>query len=115
LVKINSDKKLKKIKIQIKNADVSVAGEITHYLYKMVDNQELHSVSIDEVRKSEKSIEVVIIVVVWIATNVASYLLGKGLDIPYNRAVRKIRSMLLKRKRQRHGTLDAFMDDDPIE
>jgi len=112
LGKINSDKKFKKIKIQIKNADVSVAGGITHYLYEMVDNRELYSVSIDEVRKSKNCIDVILVAVVIFAIG---YFAGKGLDIPYNRSIEKIRLMLLKRKRQRHGTLDAFMDDDPIE
>jgi len=112
LDRTKTDKKFKKIKIQIKNADVSVAGGITHYLYEMVDEQELHSVSIDEVRKSKNSIEVILIAVVSFGI---TFIAGKVVDIPYNRAVKKILLMLRKRKRKKQGTLDAFMNDEPIE
>ena len=110
MVKVKG-KQFKKIKIQIKNADVLVAGEITHYLYNMVDDQELQLVSIDEVRKSENSIEIILGVVLF----GIGYLAGKALDIPYNHAVNKIRSMLRKWKNSKRGTLDIFMDDESIE
>jgi len=108
-----SSKQFKKIKIQIKNVDVTIAGSITHYLYDMVDNQELQSVSIDDVRKSKNSIEIVLGAV---GVFLIGYTAGKALDIPYYHAVSKIRSMLQKwKKKSKHGTLDFFMDDEPIE
>jgi len=105
-------KKFKKIKIQIKNVDVPVAGEITHYLFEMLDNQELQSISIDEVKKSKNCIDFIIGVVVGF---VVTYFAGKIVDIPYNHTINKIRSMLQKWKNPKNGSLDFFMDDDTIE
>jgi len=108
-----NDKQFKKIKIQIKNAPVLVAVNITYSLYEMVDKRELQSVSIDKVRKSENSIEVIIGLGISFAIG---YIAGKVVDIPYNYAVDKILSILRKwKRRQKRGTLDIFMDDEPIE
>ncbi|TAK25109.1 MAG: hypothetical protein EPO37_01810, partial [Nitrosarchaeum sp.] len=107
MTKAESDIKYKEVKIHIKNAPVTIAGGITHQLYEMVDLQEVHSVSIEDVRKSEHSVEVVIGVIIGFGAN---YLAEKVLDVPYNYTIKKIVSMLKKWKRNTpQKTLDIFM------
>jgi len=113
LKKEKSREKYKQVKIHIHNAHVNIAGGITHQLYEMVDTREVHSVSIEDVRKSEYSVEVIIGVIIGFT---ASYLAGKVVDIPYNHTLKRIHSMLKKWKRKTpQSTLDIFMDDEPIE
>lgn len=111
--KEKSGEKYKEVKIHIKNAHVNIAGGITHQLYEMVDAREVYSISIDDVRKSKNSVEVIIGVMIGYGVN---YLAGKALDVPYNHVLGKIHSMLKKWKRKTpQKTLDIFMDDESIE
>ena len=110
--KEKSEKKYKEVKIHIHNAHVNIAGGITHQLYEMVDAREIHSVSIDDVRKSEHSVEILIGVVIFLG----GYAASKVLDVPYNHALKGVHSMLKKWKRKTpQSTLDIFMDDEQIE
>lgn len=106
-------KKKHHFKIRIKNADPWAAGWISHYLYKMVDKKEILEMEITKIKKSEKSIELVII---GILTFLGGYIAGKGLDIPYNSAMAKILRLLYRWQRKRRNMqLDFFFDDEPIE
>ncbi len=108
-----SEKKYKESKIRINNAHVKVAGGITHELYDMVDAKELHSISIEDVRKSKHSVEVLFGVIIGFG---ASYIAGKIVDIPYNLTIEKIHRMLKKWKRKTpQSTLDIFFDDEKIK
>jgi len=100
-------------KIKIKNADPWAAGWITHYLYKMVDKNEIRDMQITRIKKSEKSIELVI---VGALTLLVGYFAGKGLDIPYNSAMGKILRLLARwKKKRRNMSLDVFLDEESIE
>lgn len=108
-----SDKKYKEFKIHINNAHVNIASGITHELYEMVDSKELHSISIDDVRKSKHSVEILFGILVGFG---ASYIAGKIVDIPYNHTIERIHIMLKKWKRKTpQSTLDIFFDDEKIE
>lgn len=110
--KEKSGEHYKEVKIHIKNADVYVASGITHQMYEMVDVQELYSISIDDVRKSKNSVDVIIGVIIGFSVN---YFVEKAADIPYNYTVEKIRSILKKwKKKTPQKTLDIFMDDEQI-
>lgn len=50
--------------IIIKNADIWTAGWITYYMYKFVDEGEIESVKVEQVRKSEESIDLIIVFLV---------------------------------------------------
>ena len=102
----------KKIGIRIVNANVEAAGEITHYLFEMVDDRELEWVSIENAKKSKNSVEVIFGALV---TFGAGYLAGKALDIPYYRAKEKIFLALQKLKKSNQTTLDVYMDDESID
>jgi len=113
LAKNRSEIKYRNFKIHINNARVNTASGITHELYEMVDKQELYSVSIDGVRKSKHSVEVIFGLVVGFAV---AYVAGKIVDIPYNHAIKKIITMLKKWKRTSpQSTLDIFFNNEKIE
>ena len=104
--------KFKKIKLHIKNAPVDVASNITHQLYQMVDNKEIHSISIDNVRKSEHSIEIL----VGIGVFLSGYAASKILDVPVNHVLQKIRMNLIKWKHnKKQRRMDVFFDNECLE
>lgn len=112
MVKQESDIKLKRVKLHIKNAPVDVASGITHQLYRMLDDKELHSISIEDVRKSEHSIEILIVIGVFLG----GYTISKILDVPVNHALAKILGNLRIWKHNRKQTkLDFFIDDKHLE
>ena len=108
-----SDKKYKEFKIYMNNAPVETASGITHELYEMVDSQEIHTISIKNVKKSKHSVEVIIGVIIGFTV---PYIAGKFVDIPYNIAVKKIHTRLKNwRTKSPQSTLDIFFDDEKIE
>lgn len=104
------DKKKHRIEIRIRNADPWAAGWITQYVYKMVDRKELEKMQITHIKKSEKSIGF------FIVGFIVGYAMSKGLDIPYNSALKKLLRLLRRWKRKRRNmSLDIFIDGEPIE
>jgi len=107
------DKKKHRIEIRIRNADPWAAGWITQYVYKMVDRKELEKMQITHIKKSEKSIELII---TGVFIFLAGYIAGKVLDIPYNSTLKKLLRLLRRWKRKRRNmSLDIFIDGEPIE
>lgn len=106
-------KKRIRFKIRIKNADPWAAGWITHYLYKMVDRNEIERMDLTKIRKSEKSIEVVVVgILIW----AGGFIAGKVVDIPYNSAAEKLLRLLRRWQRKRRNMrIDMFFDDEPID
>ncbi|AJM93038.1 hypothetical protein [Nitrosopumilus piranensis] len=79
----------------------------------MVDERELHSVSIKDARKSPHSVEVFFEVVVEYGI---PYVLSKVTDIPANHVLRKIITSWKKwRKKNPQKTMDMFIDGESIE
>jgi len=108
------NKKKFHFKIKIKNADPWAAGWITQYLYKMVDKKEIEKMEITQIKKSEKSIE--LLIVGGIVTFLAGYFVGKVLDIPYNSTLSKLLRLLERWKRKRRNmSLDFFLNEERIE
>lgn len=110
--KQKSEIKFKRVTLRIKNAHIEIASGITHQLYQMVDDKELHSISIDNVRKSEHSVEMLIGIGIFISGYVAS----KIIDMPVNHVLQKIRMNLLRWKyHKKQKKLDFFFDGERLE
>lgn len=90
--------------IRIENADIRVAGWITHYLYKLVDEGEVETIEVKKVKKSEESLDLIIIFILQTAA-------GAILTKASIRTYRNIRNYLRKwHERRKQTNLKIFLD-----
>ncbi len=96
-------------RIVIKNADVRAAGWITYHMYKFVDVGEVESVEVEQVRKSEESIDLIIVFFV------TAYHVAKDLK-EVHEAVIKVKEMLrIWKAKRKQMKLDMFLDGEQIQ
>jgi len=98
--------------IVIKNADVWAAGWITYYMYKFVDVGEIESVEVEQVRKSDESIDLII---KFFVAAYSIYHAAKDLKEARD-AVTKVGEMLRRWKAKRkQKKIDIFLDGEQIQ